>query len=729
MKPLSRLIKGMLISLMVAMMFNLGVSFVLPSTVPLAAKQAFAEEYAGDICDPHFENTNYDKEACDAKIAEEKANEPEAGSFEAKVATIEPPIAPGTATTSDKFVEDVVDLANKVHRLFAPLINFFSFQIGNFLGHDYIYGGPMGEMLQKIWVISRNIVNIAFVFLLLWMALKEIFFLNQESELKKNLIKFTLLLIAVNFSWLGTKVVLDAASVATHVVFAIPSGISDPPGMASATELQCKVNDPEEPISGVCYPTTIFAPTDSGTNNPLYWEDSEGEEEDDCYKVKKSYEDAYQQEGQENPGARKDEKELTNKDNKKFWGRTSICMENLNFTKYDQNTAVIYLTYGMARIQNLVGTHAGDDIVQLSVGILLSLFIQLAYTIALLALFLALIIRMMMLWFFVGFSPFLVLLIWFKGAEDQDFGEAGGFGIRSFAKWAFVPAKVGAVFAVSFIMISTGQSVGDFKTVLFDKVASKSGFVFKMLEPQSLFMGIGSLQSFIWLIMSVVILWLGVFAVLGDMPIIKHVSNRINDYGKGVARLVATSPYWAPIVPLGEGGKTSMKEMLGKVDLRTKLEGYADIGRREQEVRTLNAKAGKFNIGFAMDKLGPGGTGLTSADAKRIATGYGYHGDVGSMLKSVHEKTLKKAFAKSINFKDGKEDDLYKALRRFEREKAPETPPARPAAEKAAPLAKPAGPAVAPEETEAQTRARVDREQAERRRLDAASPAPKRDTK
>ena len=626
MKRFQRLIKGTVITLMLSMMLGFA-STVIPQSNFSVVPAAYAQED-------------------EQPAAEEK-------SYDDKVSGLPESKGPQNQQNSEDIVKQVANLASKTHRLFAPLINFFSYQIGNFLGHDYVFSGDMGNMLQKIWVISRNIVNIAFVFLLLWMALKEIFFIGQESEIKKNLIKFVLLLVAVNFSWLGTKIVLDAASVVTHVVFAIPSGISAPPAYG-----QCTVNDPQQPIKGACYPTTIIAPTDAGESAPLYWEDN-GESSDDCSRVKESYsganDSAYKDDGTRNDQA--------SDKNKKLQGRTSICVENLNLLSYDQNTAVIYLTYGMARIQNLVSATAGNDPVQLSVGVLMSLIIQLAYTVALLALFIALVIRMAMLWFFVAFSPFLVLVIWFSGSEDKDFGDFK-FGYKEFINWAFVPARVGAVFAVSFIMISAGQSVGGVKTTLFDNVTAKSGFTFKILEPQSLFMGIDGLQNFIWLLMSLVVLWLGVFAVLSKMSVVNKVTDRISDYGKSVGKLVATSPYWAPVLPLGKGGeKTSARDIVKGVDLRTKLEGYAGVQQGADEARKLQANAGttraRESVNGALTKIGTGN--FTTGDANKVALAHGFR-DLKRMMK-MERDTLKKAFVKS-GASEGDADKLYEALQK-----------------------------------------------------------------
>ncbi|HFB07102.1 MAG TPA: hypothetical protein ENJ92_01530 [Chloroflexi bacterium] len=279
--------------------------------------------------------------------------------------------------------------------------------------------------------------------------------------------------------------------------------------------------------------------------------------------------------------------------NKKLQGRTAICMENLNLINYNQNTAVIYLTYGMARIQNLVTTSPSQGIDDLAVSVLLSLVIMLAYTLSLLALFIALIIRMAMLWLFVGFSPFLVLVIWFKGAEDVAVGKFK-LGIKEFANWAFVPAKVGAIFAVSFIMISAGQAAGDSGIRLVDNLNAKAGFVFEIPEINTLFVGIGSLYQFIWLLMSLVILWMGVFGILGDMSIISIATSKINTWGTETFQKVATLPYKAPIIPLGKGETTSAREVFAKYDLRNRIDDYTG-DKTPADVKTLNrhAKSGK----------------------------------------------------------------------------------------------------------------------------------------
>src|SRR5690606_24640685 len=133
------------------------------------------------------------------------------------------------ALAPNDYIQELADKMTIFHQFFSPLINFFSTQIGNFLGNEHLFSGAMGEMLKNLWVISRNLVNIFFVGALLWIAIKAIGgdFFGEETDLKKELLKIAVFLVLVNFSWLGTKVILDAANVTTTIAFSLPTGVSN----------------------------------------------------------------------------------------------------------------------------------------------------------------------------------------------------------------------------------------------------------------------------------------------------------------------------------------------------------------------------------------------------------------------------------------------------------------------------------------------------------------------
>jgi hypothetical protein len=460
----------------------------------------------------------------------------------------EPTTVVTTRVPTPQMLQKAADTASYIHHVFYPLINFFAFHTGNFLGNDYIFEGKMGEMLNKIWVVSRNIVNIVFVIILLYFALKQII-PGKEAEggVKGKLINIALLLIAVNFSWLATKVVLDAANVTTNIAFSLPSGVAST-GIEKIMDQPCQVN-PEvtqpdgskkkmyNTTAGGCMPTNTYYVTPSGDEEKVQYL-----KEEDC--KSQGIAKAYQGDPKSAFTANGERSALTDTDpNKKYQGITTYCWDNINFFNYNKNTSTIYLVYGMGQIQKVVNASADTgSATQLFVGGLLSLFIQAAYTLSLMALFIALIFRMAMLWIFVAFSPFLVLIIAFQGKAPTEISNK--FSIKAFLDWAFVPTYVGAVFSVAFIMLAAGQAAGKVGT-------STINYGANFFNGQSIFSGLDTIQEFIWLLLVLVILWMGVFQVLSSkVPFVGMVTDKIKTMGTSAATTIGKSPLSLPLAPM-----------------------------------------------------------------------------------------------------------------------------------------------------------------------------------
>jgi hypothetical protein len=231
---------------------------------------------------------------------------------------------------------------------------------------------------------------------------------------------------------------------------------------------------------------------------------------------------------------------------------------------------------------------------------------------------------------------------------------------------------VGAVFVVSFIMITVGQSIGDYNTTLFDNLSEKAGIPNKILEPEALFAGAGSLQSFMWLLMSVAIMWLGVFAVLQDMPIVGTITQTIKGYGDSLAKLVATLPYKAPILPLGEGGeKKSLKEVLGPLDLRGKIAEYTGENiTTPADVRKFNSTAGGQNVAQHLQRLTTATGKQKVTVAENIAKAYGFR-NLEHMME-MNADALRGGFRSSKQHQGNMADDLYTALKRAQTESSTE---------------------------------------------------------
>ncbi|MBN2096645.1 hypothetical protein JW752_04615 [Candidatus Peregrinibacteria bacterium] len=462
-------------------------------------------------------------------------------------------------------LETVAKASTYVNSLFNPLIHFFTFNIGNFLGNDYIFADKMGSMLHSIWVVSRNIVNIVFVLILLFLAVKHIFGSEEggNTDLKKTLPKFVIMLIAINFSWLAGRVVLDAANVATNVVFQIPAGVQGVVGEFKTVDCELKPDEKGKlKVTGHCMPTAFYYPADTKESINLK----------DCNisEIEKKYNEAYPEGGKPNTKA-------------EYYEKATVCWKQMDIAQYNQNNASYFLSFSMARVQNLTQANTGDDISKVTIGILFSLIIQIAYLVAFMSLYIALIMRMAALWILMAFSPFLVLSYYLtKDMQMQSAIES--FSIKAFVNWAFVPAMVGAVWTVGFIMVTTGQTLSnDF----FAKLNDKGGVTSHVFSASSLFMGMDSLQELIWLIISVGIIWIGTFAALKKVPMIDAVTGKINEYGTRMAKVVGSAPKWAPIMPLYDYDKGKLdwnrRASLESMSPLRKFEGLRDEFRREMQ--------------------------------------------------------------------------------------------------------------------------------------------------
>lgn len=166
--------------------------------------------------------------------------------------------AKDAAKDTGSILRDVNDIFNLILQtssaLFWPVI----VMIGSLLDNDLIFGGAMGEKLLAIWVQVRNLVNIAFVLILLAIAVYNVLGIGKDGEgsplsLKQALPKFVLALVAVNFSFLAVKVVLDFTNVLTGVVFALPTSVSDQnvnlPGLVDSTI--CGTQSKEVPMRAI----------------------------------------------------------------------------------------------------------------------------------------------------------------------------------------------------------------------------------------------------------------------------------------------------------------------------------------------------------------------------------------------------------------------------------------------------------------------------------------------
>lgn len=263
--------------------------------------------------------------------------------------------------------------------------------IGSLLDNDLIFGGAMGERLLGIWVQIRNLVNIAFVLVLLAVAVYNVLGIGEEGgpfALKQVLPKFVLALIAVNFSFLAIKVVLDFTNVITGAVFALPA-------TSGATDFK------REEIENIICGTN----SESMPMRPLW-----------CNKTK-------------------------------FNTRA-----NTMFARLDRNniTLVYAIKFGKAAHMKFIRDGL-KGIGQLGFNIIFNLVLYFVYALSFIALFLVLLGRVVALWIAVVLSPLLALSI--VVPQLKDLAGGGGEFQQKFVKSAIAPITIGLVLSVGYIML------------------------------------------------------------------------------------------------------------------------------------------------------------------------------------------------------------------------------------------------------------------------------------
>jgi hypothetical protein len=90
------------------------------------------------------------------------------------------------------------------------------------LSTDFLTDPNMLTNLNQIWILSRDIVNLAFALMLIGVAIYTIITAKKELITGK-MVHFVTAVILVNFSWFFPRVIIDISNIMTSAVFSIPN--------------------------------------------------------------------------------------------------------------------------------------------------------------------------------------------------------------------------------------------------------------------------------------------------------------------------------------------------------------------------------------------------------------------------------------------------------------------------------------------------------------------------
>ncbi len=410
-----------------------------------------------------------------------------------------------------------------------------------------------GGVLLKLWQFSRDIVNVIFAVMLVAGAIMTVVQANS-SFIQQYYKKFFIAIILVNFSWFFPRVILDVAHVLTASIYQVPSIIlqdedldckinywdTSGPGKPVATDRECKIIikyifTNRHPVAT----GSLKNSDETGWHNPVpmvYYCDAII---DQNFKVP----DASGCEIEGDSGGFS------------FGDRSS----NIGYTMMNG----IVMNYGrladMTAIKNFRDktdvsspTNTIKSVILIIIQLFFVFFLLLMMTLSIIAIMIALAIRLVMIWLCVSFMPF-----YFLGFVT---GPIFGFDTQDvltkyFLPAAFLPAIIAAPIAIGFTMLLLGHK--SFGCGVDSSIPNDMGY---MCENLDILFGSPPLIEMFWMFLSIFVLWKGVFMAMKSNDIVNDATAGVKNWGdsmmKGSVKAVTNVPLPVPGLDLnGDGTK------------------------------------------------------------------------------------------------------------------------------------------------------------------------------
>jgi len=314
--------------------------------------------------------------------------------------------------------EDISDAARSallqisgVLSIFLTAMNYLLWpllmMIGALMDNSLILGGGMEDRLLLIWSQIRNIVNLGFVLVLVGIAIYNVLGIGEEGNytIKKILPKIIIALIVVNFTFIGSKLALDAANVVTTAMFALPNSVEDSFNLTRVNEMEraiCGQLDDLGATSGVSLGNT----------------------------------------------------------------QSTMCADESTFTANARQFFQSLSSSNIAMVMavNMGQIHKGVDVSNLvkmdptvsnlGINMIISILMYVLYASAFAVLFLVLLARLVTLWLVIALSPLLAVKIAVPSLEETNQLQ------EDFITHLLAPIKIGFGMSVGYIMLDAYQATG-----------------------------------------------------------------------------------------------------------------------------------------------------------------------------------------------------------------------------------------------------------------------------
>jgi len=439
------------------------------------------------------------------------------------------------------FLSHVVGVVTSLFKVIQQLLWPVLLLTGPLLDNSLIYGPGIEDRLFDIWVQFRNLTNLLVAILLIGVTLYNLLGIGEGSsyELKSFFKKMVIALVAINFSFFGARLILDATNVATVFAFSLPNTVQSHSAEAIG-RLEDSICSTMQDIGAGAVQDTLEGFTSFG----LIGSDSEGF----CN------------------GA-----SLTSSA-KAFFSRVSASNLSMIMAGNYANIAE-----GLRASRTL---EVSLDITNMTINAILSLLIILMHGAAYLSLFFVLVARIIFLWLAISISPLVVFASIMGISAFDDLSKL----LDEFFTHAIAPAKIGFAMSISYIIFSAIEKNG-----LSAQGASLGG---ALVYP---FSGISTLEQFLVTIGAAVVVY-DVALEVGSNTKAGFITNSIKSFTRDQLN---TGQAIFKKIPLGAGstGPITLGSLTGNLgNMQKAIQGYGDSSNKGEDKIIQGMKSGRKNF-------------------------------------------------------------------------------------------------------------------------------------
>ncbi len=443
-----------------------------------------------------------------------------------------------------KSFAEILSLLIKIFTGLALLMIQFG---GDLLGTELITGEVPMQAILPMWRFVRNLVNIIFVLFLLYLAFANLYSSvggeGSNWTIKDKLPKVILAMIAVNFSLLGFRVVIDAVHVGTISILSISDAAIEAKG--GGNNLEALLTHMTTETGAEC------------TCPPKAGEDKAGEE---CNMTNAGGSGTFKASLTDPPKEWLDK----NRQCKSFrrWINNTMCdtasgpksgmlcvLDKIEARNIGHETRNIFLAFGVyfQNLEKLPALAANQgNFINVAENVLFSMILGLMYCVALVAVFVALIVRVLVLWLILICSPALVAvgIMGISGGGELDFG-------KKVITHLIMPLKIAGAFALSFVMVTAMMDFPEMKTDQFLGIGEGALSQF----------GVSSVYGLMWKLATIIIFWRAAFWAIKDTEA-TFITDKIKSVGETAGKFAAGAASDMVQLPMpGGDGNMSLRAL------------------------------------------------------------------------------------------------------------------------------------------------------------------------